>query len=71
MFRLVSSLGSMENKKLPRTPAQAYHEATADVVAYRVGVALRIIWEVTKPILSWTLTIIGAMILGALIFGSE
>jgi len=45
---------TMSNMKLPKTPAQAYREATADVAAYRAGVALRIIWEVAKPILKWT-----------------
>ena len=44
----------MTEAKFPKTPAQAYREATADVVGYKVGVALRIIWEVAKPILKWT-----------------
>ena len=44
----------MAEMKFPKSPAQAYREATADVTAYRVGVALRIIWEVAKPILRWT-----------------
>ena len=56
----------MTNMKLPKTPAQAYREVTAAVVAYKVGVALRIIWEVTKPILSWALWIAGALVLGAI-----
>lgn len=63
-----NNLDSMTNLKLPKTPAQAYREATAEVVAYKVGVALRIIWEVAKPILSWTLWIAGAMVLGAIYF---
>lgn len=58
----------MTEMKFPKTPAQAYREASADVVAYKVGVALRIIWEVAKPILSWTLWIAGAMVLGAIYF---
>ena len=44
----------MSNMKLPKTPAQAYREATSAVAAYNVGVTLRIIWEVAKPILKWT-----------------
>ena len=58
----------MTEMKFPKSPAQAYREASADVVAYKVGVALRIIWEVAKPILSWTLWIAGAMVLGAIYF---
>jgi hypothetical protein len=56
----------MTNMKLPKTPAQAYREATADVVAYKVGVALRIIWEVSKPIIGWVLFLSAVMVLGAL-----
>jgi hypothetical protein len=59
---------TMSNMKLPKTPAQAYREATADVAAYRVGVALRIIWEVAKPIISWTLFLSAGMVLGAIYF---
>ena len=58
----------MTEVKIPKTPAQAYREVTADVVAYKVGVALRIIWEVTKPILSWALWIAGALVLGSIYF---
>jgi len=58
----------MSNIKLPKTPAQAYREATAEVTAYRVGVALRIIWEVAKPILSWAVFISAGMVLGAIYF---
>ena len=58
----------MSNIKLPKTPAQAYREATEDVAAYRVGVALRIIWEVAKPILSWAVFISAGMVLGAFYF---
>lgn len=39
--------------RLPKTPAQAYRETTADIVAYNVGIALRVIWEVAKPIMKW------------------
>lgn len=44
----------MKNMKFPKTPAQVYRETTADIVAYNVGVALRVIWKVTKPSLKWT-----------------
>lgn len=40
--------------KFPKTPAQVHRETTADIVAYNVGIALRVIWEVAKPILKWT-----------------
>ena len=58
----------MNNIELPKTPAQAYREATADVVAYKVGVAIRIIWEVSKPLLAWAIWITGAILLGAIYF---
>jgi hypothetical protein len=44
----------MQNMKFPKSPAQVYRETTAELAAYNVGVALRVIWEVTKPILKWT-----------------
>ena len=58
----------MTEVRFPKSPAQAYREATAEVVAYRVGVALRIFWEVLKPVLSWSLIIAGAMVLGVFYF---
>ncbi|MDA8552198.1 hypothetical protein N9K78_02805 [Aquiluna sp.] len=58
----------MTEMRFPKSPAQAYREATAEVVAYRVGVALRIFWEVLKPLLSWSLVIAGAMALGVFYF---
>ena len=58
----------MTNMKLPKTPAQAYREATADVVAYKVGVALRIMWEVAKPIFGWIVFLSAVMVLGAFYF---
>lgn len=58
----------MTEVKFPKTPAQAYREASADHAAFKVGVALRIIWEVAKPVLSWPLWIAGALLLGALYF---
>ena len=62
------SLTLMTNMKFPKTPAQAYREATADVVAYKVGVALRIMWEVAKPILGWIVFLSAVMVLGAFYF---
>ena len=58
----------MKNIELPKTPAQAYREATADVFAYKVGVAIRIIWEVSKPLLAWAIWLGGAITLGAIYF---
>jgi hypothetical protein len=58
----------MTNMKFPKTPAQAYREATADVVAYKVGVALRIMWEVAKPIFGWIVFLSAVMVLGAFYF---
>lgn len=54
MSALSPNVGVMKNVKFPKTPAQVFRETTADIVAYNVGVALRVIWEVTKPILKWT-----------------
>ena len=54
--------------KLPKSPAQVYRETTAEVVAYNFGVALRIIWEVAKPILGWILFLSAVMTLGAIYF---
>ena len=47
----------MTNIQLPKSPAQAYRETTAEVVAYNTGVVLRIIWEVAKPLMKWALVI--------------
>ena len=47
----------MTNIQFPKSPAQAYRETTAEVVAYNTGVVLRIIWEVAKPIMKWALVI--------------
>ena len=47
-------LYGMTNMKFPKTPAQVYRETTADIVAYNIGIALRVIWEVAKPIIKWT-----------------
>ena len=47
----------MTNIQFPQSPAQVYRETKAQVVAYNTGVVLRIIWEVSKPILKWALVI--------------
>jgi hypothetical protein len=47
----------MTNIQFPKSPAQAYRETTAEVVAYNTGVVLRIIWEVAKPLMKWALVI--------------
>ena len=63
MSEAAHSLLSMTDFRFPKTPAQAYRETTAQVVAYNTGVVLRIIWEVSKPILKWTAIIaLGAFV---------
>lgn len=62
------SLTLMTNMKLPKTPAQVYRETKAQVVAYNTGVVLRIIWEVSKPILGWVVFLSAVMVLGAFYF---
>ena len=47
----------MTNIQFPKSPAQAYRETPAEVVAYNTGVVLRIIWEVAKPLMKWALVI--------------
>jgi len=58
----------MTNIQFPQSPAQVYRETKAQVVAYKVGVALRIIWEVSKPILGWVVFLSAVMVLGAFYF---
>ena len=53
MSEPVSKFLLMTNIQFPQSPAQVYHETKAQVVAYNTGVVLRIIWEVSKPILGW------------------
>ena len=62
------SLTLMTNMKLPKTPAQVYRETKAQVVAYNTGVVLRIIWEVSMPILGWVVFLSAVMVLGAFYF---
>ena len=64
----LSSLQVMTNMKFPKSPAQAYREVTADVVSYNVGLALRVIWEVAKPIMKWTVIISLLTLVGILYF---
>ena len=68
MSEAVSNLLVMTEIRFPKTPAQAYRETTADVVAYNVGIALRIIWEVAKPIMKWTAIITLAIAAGGIYF---
>ena len=56
----------MTNIQFPQSPAQVYRETKAQVVAYNTGVVLRIIWEVSKPILGWVVFLSAVMVLGAL-----
>jgi hypothetical protein len=58
----------MNQLNIPKSPAQAYREAAANVTAYKVGVFLRILWEVTKPLITWSLIIIGAMVASVFYF---
>lgn len=53
---------------LPASPKQAYVEATTDLTAYKVGVVLRIVWEVTKQILKWSALIAAAIAVGGIYF---
>ena len=58
----------MNEMKLPKSPAQAYRETTSGVTAYNVGVVLRILWEVAKPLVTWSLVICGLMVAGVIYF---
>ena len=58
----------MTNIQFPQSPAQVYRETKAKVVAYNTGVVLRIIWEVSKPILGWVVFLSAVMVLGAFYF---
>jgi hypothetical protein len=58
----------MTNIQFPQSPAQVYRETKAQVVAYNTGVVLRIIWEVSKPILGWVVFLSAVMVLGAFYF---
>ena len=58
----------MTNIQFPKSPAQAYRETTAEVVAYNTGVVLRIIWEVAKPIIKWTAILSLMLVVGFFYF---
>ena len=47
----------MINIKFPKTPEQVQRETTAEIATHNVGLTLRVMWEVTKPILKWTVII--------------
>lgn len=42
----------------PKTPAQRWRELSVDDKGFRVGQALRVIWELTKPVLLWTMFVL-------------
>lgn len=44
----------MIKNELPKTPAQAWRDLAPDEKAYSIGQALRILWELAKPVLAWT-----------------
>lgn len=48
--------------EVPKTPAQAWRDLDSQGKAFKVGLVLRIVWEVSKPILAWTafILIVGA-----------
>lgn len=48
----------MNTNALPKTPAQVWRELNTDEKAIRVGQILRVIWEISKPIVAWTLFIL-------------
>lgn len=48
----------MTNFRVPTTPAAAWRSLSAEEKAFRVGVISRAIWEITKPVLLWTLFIL-------------
>jgi len=54
----------MNEFRFPKSPAQAYREASSEVIAFNTGVAIRIIWEVAKPVLKWSLIIAAACFVG-------
>lgn len=43
---------------MPKTPAQRWKELSVDDKAFGVGQALRVVWELTKPLLLWTIFIL-------------
>ena len=39
---------------VPKTPAQRWRELSANEKAFRLGVIMRLGWELLKPVLAWT-----------------
>lgn len=58
----------MTYRTLFKSPYQVYREAVSEVTAYKVGVILRIIWDVTMQILKWSAVIAAATAVGAIYF---
>lgn len=58
----------MRHVSTPKTPRVVYLEATSELNAYKAGVLLRIMWEVTKQILKWSAVIAAAIIVGGIYF---
>lgn len=54
----VVKAGKMMNLDMPKTPAQRWREMSVDDKVFGVGQALRVIWELTKPVLLWTIFIL-------------
>lgn len=48
----------MMKLEVPKTPAQRWREMSVDDKAFKVGQALRIIWELAKPVLLWTMFVL-------------
>jgi len=44
----------MNRNALPKTPAQAWRELEAEERAFKVGLVLRAVWELAKPVIVWT-----------------
>ena len=48
----------MTNFRVPTTPAAAWRSLSAEEKAFKVGVISRVIWEITKPVLLWSMFIL-------------
>ena len=44
----------MIKNELPKSPSQVWRELSPHEKAYSAGQALRILWELAKPVLAWT-----------------
>lgn len=49
---------AMENLRVPKTPAQAWRDLDLESKAIRAGQILRVVWELSKPVLFWTIFIL-------------